>query len=181
MHPWHDLTIGEEFPKIVNFCCEVPMGCRNKYELEKSTGLIRVDRVLPYSIYPANYGFVPQTYAEDFDPLDMLLLSSMRIHPYCISYARPIGVMEMLDGGQVDSKIIAVMPRDPAFEKYNNITELSEYRLREIKSFFQEYKFFEKKEVKVEDFQSADKAREIISACNKRYWDACRDGEIKRK
>lgn len=169
MHLWHDIPIGSRAPEVFTYINEIPAGCRNKYELNKETGVIWVDRVLPYSIYPANYGFIPRTYAYDDDPLDVVLLASSRIHPACLAKAKPIGVMQMIDDGKVDSKIIAVQPRDPEYAGLNEITELPDHKLREIKHFFQEYKIMETKEVEVQDFEPAARAKEIIMATHRRY------------
>jgi len=172
IHLWHDVPVGEEAPEVFNTVIEIPKGCKNKYEVDKELGLIRVDRVLhSVGTYPHNYGFIPRTYAYDHDPLDVLLLSQSLIHPGCVAYSKPIGVMQMMDDGKVDSKIISVQVGDPAFNHYNDISDLPEYMTKEIKRFFQEYKILEKKEVLVEDFENAEKAKEIITACAKKYTD----------
>jgi inorganic pyrophosphatase len=169
-HLWHDIPVGESSPEIFNVVVEIPKSCKNKYEVDKELGIIRVDRVLhSSSIYPHNYGFIPQTYAHDNDPLDVLLLSQVLIHPGCVVYAKAIGVMEMVDSGKVDSKILAVQVGDPAFNHYKDAGQLPEYMVREIKRFFEEYKILEKKEVLVEDFEPASRAKEIIVECTKRY------------
>jgi inorganic pyrophosphatase len=172
IHLWHDISIGDNSPETFNTVVEVPKSCKNKYEVDKEFGIIRVDRVLhSSSVYPHNYGFIPQTYADDNDPLDVLLLSQVLIHPGCLALCKPIGVMQMTDGGKIDSKIIAVQVGDPAFNHYNDAHELPEYMTREIKRFFEEYKILENKEVLVEDFESAARAKEIIAACARRYKD----------
>ena len=170
IHLWHDIPVGKDSPKIFNTVIEVPKSCKNKYEVDKELGIIRVDRVLhSSSVYPHNYGFIPQTYADDGDPLDVLLLSQVLIHPGCVSYAKPIGAMQMTDGGKLDSKIIAVQVGDPAFNHYEDISDLPEYMTREIKRFFEEYKILENKDVLVEDFESVTRAKDIIEVCSKRY------------
>lgn len=170
VHLWHDIPVGKDAPEIFNTVVEIPKSCKNKYEVDKELGIIRVDRVLhSSSIYPHNYGFIPQTFADDNDPLDVLLLSQSLIHPGCVVYSKAIGVMQMTDGGKIDSKIIAVQVGDHAFNHYNDITDLPEYMTREIKRFFEEYKILEEKEVLVEDFEPAAKAKAIIMACARRY------------
>lgn len=170
VHLWHDIPVGIDSPEIFNVVVEIPRGCKNKYEVDKELGIVRVDRVLhSSSIYPHNYGFIPKTYAHDDDPLDVLLLSQVLIHPGCVVYAKAIGVMEMVDGGKVDSKILAVQIGDPAFNHYKEASQLPEYMAREIKRFFEEYKILEHKEVLVEDFEPSQKAKEIIVECTKRY------------
>ena len=170
VHLWHDIPVGIDSPEVFNVVVEIPKSCKNKYEVDKDLGIVRVDRVLhSSSIYPHNYGFIPQTYAHDNDPLDVLLLSQVLIHPGCVVYAKAIGVMEMLDGGKVDSKILAVQVGDPAFNHYKEAAQLPEYMAREIKRFFEEYKILENKEVLVEDFEPSEKAKKIIVECTKRY------------
>src|SRR3954469_23893355 len=108
MHPWHDVELGDKVPEFISAVIEVPKGSKTKYELDKKSGLIRVDRVLFSSVhYPANYGFIPQTYCEDHDPLDVLVLGQDAVYPLAIMEAKPIGVMKMLDQGEADDKIIA--------------------------------------------------------------------------
>ncbi len=176
MHLWHDIPIGDNVPEIFNVVIEIPKGCKNKYEIDKELGIIRVDRVLhSSSIYPHNYGFIPRTLADDGDALDVLLLSQTLIHPGCLSYAKAIGVMQMTDGGKLDSKIIAVQLGDQAFCGFNDVADLPQYMTREIKRFFEEYKFLEHKEVLVEDFESPDKAKDIILKCQERYLEFFKD------
>lgn len=169
-HAWHDLPTGEDAPHVINALIEIPAGSKVKYELDKQTGLLRVDRVLYSSvIYPANYGFLPQTYGEDNDPLDVLVLMQEAVIPLSIVRARPIGVMTMLDQGQADEKIISVNLNDPAFNSYHHIDELPEHRLRELRRFFQDYKILEEKQVEVQDFLGPDQAKQIIVDAVKRY------------
>lgn len=143
-HPWHDIPLGDEAPDLFNAVVEIPQGSKVKYELDKTTGLLRVDRVLYSSVvYPANYGFIPQTLGEDEDPLDVLVLMQEPVAPLSMLRVRPIGVMNMLDLGQGDEKIICVHVDDPAFAGYYHIWELPEHRLKELKRFFQDYKKLE--------------------------------------
>jgi inorganic pyrophosphatase len=163
MHPWHDVAIGEGAPELVPVVVEVPKGSKTKYELDKRSGLIRVDRILFSSVhYPANYGFIPQTYCEDHDPLDALVLGQEEIVPLAIVRARPIGVMKMTDQGEEDDKIIAVHADDPEYAHYRSIRELPPHRLEEVRRFFMDYKVLEHKRVIVEDFCDRDDALAVV-------------------
>lgn len=169
-HAWHAVPIGEDAPETFQAVIEIPRGGKIKYELDKQTGLIRVDRVLYSSvIYPANYGFIPQTLGDDNDPLDVLVIMQEPVAPLSILTARPIGVMEMLDEGQLDEKIICVHLNDPAFNGFYHIWELPEHMLREVKRFFEDYKKLEEKEVKVDNFLGPDKARAVVKKAMQLY------------
>lgn len=171
-HPWHDLAIGEEAPGIVNAVIEIPRGSKVKYELDKDTGMLFVDRILYSSVvYPHNYGFIPRTLCEDNDPIDILVLMQEPVQPMCFLRAKPIGLMPMLDQGEQDDKIIAVHADDPEFSGYTDISQIPKHRLLEIKRFFEDYKKNEHKEVKVEEILGADAAREAISAAIQMYND----------
>ena len=162
-NPWHDVTIGDNFPDIVNGIIEIPKGNRAKYELDKESGLLKLDRVLYSSIfYPANYGFIPKTYCDDNDPLDILVLSQVTIVPMCIVSAKVIGVMRMLDGGEHDDKIIAVAENDMSVNHFNDISELPPHFIKELRSFFEDYKKLEHKTVEVTEFQNSTIAKEIV-------------------
>lgn len=163
LHPWHDVKTGENAPEIVNGIIEIPKNCRAKYELDKDSGMLILDRVLYSSInYPANYGFIPQTYCDDDDPLDILVLSQIEIVPMCMVEAKIIGVMSMQDGGEQDDKIIAVAANDMSVNHFNDISELPEHALKELRSFFEDYKKLENKTVLVEDFQGKERAKEVL-------------------
>jgi inorganic pyrophosphatase len=153
-HPWHDIPLGddpsESFPAII----EIPKGSKNKYELDKASGLILCDRVLFSSMhYPANYGFIPRTYCDDGDPLDVLVLGQEALHPLTMCYARPVGVMHMRDDKGGDDKIIAVHIHDPAYSDYHDMTQLPRHVMTELEQFFRDYKTLENKEVAVERIQ----------------------------
>lgn len=169
-HPWHEVDPGEDAPDVILTVIEIPQGCKVKYELDKETGLLKVDRVLYSSVmYPANYGFIPRSYGEDEDPLDVLVLMQEPVVPLSIVRARPIGMMNMLDQGQRDEKIICVNLDDPTFADYRSIRELPEHRLRELKRFFEDYKKLEDKEVLVQDFLGPDKAKDAVIQSIERY------------
>ncbi|WP_220100723.1 inorganic diphosphatase [Chitinophaga oryzae] len=162
-NPWHSVSPGSEVPHIVNAIIEIPKGCRAKYELDKESGLLKLDRVLYSSVYyPANYGFIPQSYCDDHDPLDILVLSQVECVPMCIIEAKVIGVMQMVDGGEADDKIIAVAANDMSVNHINDISELPPHFIDEMRHFFEEYKRLEKKSVIVEEFQNKEKAEKII-------------------
>ena len=163
MNPWHDVEIGDNAPEFVNGIVEIPRGSRAKYELDKKSGLICLDRVLYSSVfYPANYGFIPKTYCDDNDPLDILVLSQIDLVPMCLAESKVIGVMRMIDGGEADDKIIAVAKEDMSVAHYNDISELPDFRLKEIQSFVEDYKKLENKEVAVDGFQSREVAIEVV-------------------
>ena len=163
MHPWHSVEIGPDAPRLVTAVIEVPKGSKTKYELDKKSGLIRVDRVLFSSVhYPANYGFIPQTYCEDHDPLDILVLGQDEVVPLSIMVAKPIGVMKMVDQGEADDKIIAVHAHDPEYAFYEEIEDLPPHRMTEVKRFFEDYKALEHKQVIVESFRNRKEAFKVI-------------------
>ncbi len=163
MNPWHDVSVGEDVPEIVTGIIEIPKNTRAKYELDKESGMLKLDRVLYSAMYyPANYGFIPQTYCDDDDPLDIVVLSQIDIQPMCLVNAKVIGVMRMLDGGEMDDKIIAVAANDMSVNHINSIDELPRHFFRELKNFFEDYKKLENKTVVVEDFQNKETALQIV-------------------
>jgi inorganic pyrophosphatase len=169
-HPWHDVIPGERLPREFTAVIEIPTGCSIKYELDKPTGLLKMDRVLHSAVhYPANYGFIPQTYAEDDDPLDVLVLCQEKVAPLTLVRARAIGLMTMVDSGKRDHKVLAVALGDPDFEKYEEAAELPPHRLRIVQRFFQDYKQLEGKAVEVDEIQPADFALPIIEAALEAY------------
>lgn len=166
MHPWHDIyiddqSIHEHFPVII----EVPEGSKNKYELDKETGLLKLDRVLHSAVYyPANYGFIPRTYCDDGDPLDVLVLGQEPVVPLSIVRARAIGVMRMRDDKGIDDKIVAVAVDDPAVSHYTDASQLPPHLMLELRRFFQDYKVLEGKFSEVEELFGRDRALEVIKA-----------------
>jgi inorganic pyrophosphatase len=163
-HPWHDLpNHPDKCHERFNVVIEIPKGSKVKYELDKPSGLLRVDRILYSSvIYPANYGFVPRSYCDDSDPLDVLVLGNEPVVPLTIMEARAIGVMHMLDGGKKDDKLIAVHVNDPAFSDYVDVAQLPRHVLKEISRFFTDYKALENKKVEVEEFNGRDTANTVL-------------------
>lgn len=170
IHPWHDVTPGEHLPNEFIALVEIPMGSSVKYELDKRTGLLRLDRVLYSAVYyPANYGFIPQTYAEDDDPLDVLVLCQEALAPLTLVSSRVIGLMTMVDGGKKDHKILSVAVDDPEFNSFRDARELPPHRLMMLRRFFQDYKLLEGKSVEVDEIQPAEMALPIIEESLQRY------------
>jgi len=162
-HPWHGVPFGDHAPRIVNAIVEIPQGSRCKYEIDKASGLLKLDRVIYSSFYyPCNYGFIPQTYGDDKDPLDILILTSLPVQALCLMEAKVIGVMQMVDNGDSDDKIIAVANTDPSVNHYNNIEELPKHFFDELRHFFEEYKKLENKTVVVEEFGDKAMALKVI-------------------
>ena len=169
---WHDISPKRISPENFMAVIEIPAGCKNKYEMDKDTGLLRLDRVLYTSThYPANYGFIPRTYAEDQDPLDVLVLCQESIVPMTLVECYPIGVLKMIDDDQLDEKIIAVPFNDPAYSCYKDISELPNHIFEEISHFFKVYKSLEGKSTVVNEVSGAEEAREIITKCIAFYKD----------
>jgi len=165
LNPWHDVSPGKESAKgIVESIIEIPMGSSNKYELDKETGLLKLDRVLFSAVYyPANYGFIPQTLADDGDPLDILVLGAEPVYPLTLVKARAIGLMMMKDQDELDHKIIAVHVNDPEYSSYTDVHQLPSHRLAVLKRFFEDYKMLENKAVIVDDILPAADALNVIS------------------
>jgi inorganic pyrophosphatase len=171
MHPWHDVPVDEarvsvSFPAVI----EVPMGSKNKYELDKATGLLRLDRVLYSAVfYPANYGFVPRTFCDDGDPLDVLVFGQEPVAPLTVMDVRAIGVMKMRDDKGIDDKLLAVCIGDPAFADYRDFRELPKHVVREMQRFFQDYKTLEGKTVAVDELLGPPEAVQILHDAFKSY------------
>jgi len=168
MHPWHDVELGDAIESGFRAIIEIPKGSKVKYELDKRTGLLWLDRVLYSAVhYPANYGFLPQTYCLDNDPLDVLVLGQEPVVPLCILRAKAIGVMTMVDDKGPDDKIIAIHADDPEYAHYRDISELPPHRLVEVERFFLDYKVLEHKAVSVGDMRGpADAERTIREAAD---------------
>lgn len=167
---WHDISPdrihSDDFVAVV----EISKGSKKKYELDKETGFIILDRILHTSThYPANYGFIPRTYGDDMDPLDVLVLCSEPIEPLSLVRCYPIGVMYMIDNGMGDEKIIAIPFNDPSYNSYHNISELPLHIFDEMRHFFSVYKELEHKETAVKEFGGPEEATAIIEHCLKNY------------
>ena len=163
MNIWHDMDPKQITPTDFSALIEIPKGSNCKYELDKYTGLLRLDRVLYTSThYPANYGFIPRTFADDGDPLDVLVLCNEAIQPMTLVRVYPIGVMRMLDDGHIDDKIIAIPFSDPSYNNIRSIDELPPHIFDEIMHFFKVYKQLENKQTDVKSLFGREKAEQII-------------------
>ena len=170
MHCWHDVTPGEHLPLEFITVTEIPMGSSVKYELDKTTGLLKLDRILYSAVYyPANYGFIPQTLAEDDDPLDVLVLCQEPVAPLTLVRSRAIGLMTMVDCGKKDHKIIAVAVDDPEYASFKEADELPAHRLSMVRRFFQDYKQLEGKQVAVDEIQACEASARVIEEALERY------------
>ncbi len=179
-HPWHDVDPGKDIEDSFVAVIEISQGSKNKYELDKKTGLLMADRVLYSAVhYPANYGFVPQSYCEDQDPLDVLVLCQEKITPMCLVHCRAIGMMSMRDEKGQDDKIIAVHKFDPAYNSYEDISALPKHIIRELQRFFEDYKALENKEVIIDHLRGHFDAVNTIRDALKMYRDKL--PEIKKR
>jgi inorganic pyrophosphatase len=170
MNPWKDIDPKRVTPEDFLAFIEISKGSKNKYELDKETGLLRLDRILYTSTqYPHNYGFIPRTYAEDNDPLDVLLITSERIVPSTLVRGKPIGMIDMIDQGMRDVKILAVCPDDPFYQNYDDIHDLPDHIVQEITYFFKTYKVLEGKETLVPGLKGRDEALKVIKGSIDRY------------
>ena len=170
IHPWRDLPPGKNPPEEVTALIEIPSGSRNKYELDKSSGLLRLDRVLYSAVhYPADYGFIPRTLHEDGDPCDILVLINEPTFPGCQIDARPIGVLMMLDRGEPDDKILAVPSKDPFYGEYFDIADIPQHFLKEVEHFFRIYKDLEGRRVQTVGWEKSEKAMHVINDSIARY------------
>jgi inorganic pyrophosphatase len=182
MHPWHDCYIDNtlvrtSFPAVI----EIPKGSKNKYELDKETGLLKLDRVLYSAVYyPADYGFIPRTFCDDGDPLDVLVLAQEPVHPLTLVEARAVGVMRMRDDKGIDDKILAVSVRDPSFADVTHKDQLPAHIFRQVRRFFEDYKVLENKQVVVDELLGPDAALEIIIEALELY-QKLRRGELAHK
>lgn len=170
MNIWHDMNPKRISENRFTAVIEIEKGGKNKYELDKETGLLKLDRVLYTSThYPANYGFIPRTYACDKDPLDVLVLCTESILPMTLVDCYPIGVIKMIDDGAIDEKIIAVCENDPYHNTFKDVSELPSHLFAEIKHFYEVYKMLEYKETIVNKVENADEARKVIKSCMEAY------------
>jgi len=180
-HAWHDISPGEAIPREFCAVIEIPTGANIKYELDKATGLLRMDRMLFSAVhYPANYGFVPQTLAEDDDPLDVLVLCQEPVAPLTLIEAKAVGLMTMVDCGKLDHKIIAVASTDPEYEPYNEAVDLPIHRRNMLRRFFQDYKTLEGKTVEVDEILPAELAFPVINEALERYSEHRRRGFFRK-
>ena len=170
MNPWHDFDDERISTNDFIAVIEIPRGSKNKYELDKRSGLLKLDRILYTSThYPANYGFIPRTLSEDHDPLDVLVICQEPLEPMSIVQCYPIGILYMIDENEVDEKIIAIPIKDPNLNSYNDISELPKHQFEEIKHFFEVYKFLENKTTRVDKIEGRSKAVEAIEKCKRAY------------
>ncbi|MCC6659641.1 MAG: inorganic diphosphatase [Phycisphaerales bacterium] len=182
-HAWHGVTPGLDdapLPGCFRSIVEIPRGSNLKYELDKQTGLLRLDRVLSSAVYyPANYGFIPQTLAEDDDPLDVLVYCTEEIPPLTICDARAVGLMSMIDQGQPDHKIIAVLRQDPIYSEFERASDFPSHIFKMLQRFFRDYKQLEGKDVAVDEVMPAEAAHAIIEDSLQRYEKVRRTGKLK--
>lgn len=170
MNIWHEISPKKISKDKFTAVIEIPSGSKVKYELDKQTGFLRMDRILYTSThYPANYGFIPRTYAEDGDPLDFLMLCSQTLVPLSLVDCYPIGVIKMLDNGAADEKIICIPESDPTYNMYTDISQLPKHIFDEMSHFFQVYKQLEGKDTVIDEIQGPEAAKEIIQSCIDRY------------
>ena len=170
MNIWHDIAPARITAKKFEAFIEIPKGSKIKYELDNDTGVLSLDRVLYTStVYPANYGFIPRTFADDGDPLDVLVLCGETISPATLVTCYPIGVIKMIDGGSLDEKIIAIPVSDPTYNQYYDIQELPKHIFDEMMHFFEVYKTLEHKQTTVKEIWHRDEAMDIINKCIDAY------------
>ena len=175
-HPWHDVDPGRDQPEKLNVIVEIPRGSRNKYEIDKPTGMFRFDRLLYSAVhYPGDYGFIPRTLAEDHDPLDVLIMTTSPTFTGCIVEVRPIGVFEMQDHGENDEKILAVPVRDPLYVEYAALSDVQPHFLLEVEHFFRIYKDLEGSETTIKGWKNQAAAYAIITDAFARYAEAFKD------
>ncbi len=171
-NPWHDIPYGEKSSDIVNAIIEIPKGSSIKYELDKKTGLLKVDRFLYSAVYyPGDYGFIPRTFWDDNDPMDILILTNLSVQPLTLARVRIIGVLRMIDNEEKDDKIIAVYNDDPRFKEFNDIKDVPKHILQELKHFFETYKELQGKKCKVIEVLDKNHALNDVKRAVKMYQD----------
>jgi len=172
MNLWHDVSLGDNVPEEFNTIIEIPKGSKNKYEMDKNTGMIKLERALNTAQdFPFDYGFVPQTLWEDGDPLDVVVLTTYSVHPGILVLVRPVAVMRMIDCGEGDDKIIAVPVSDPRWDEIRDLGDINKHTLKEIQHFFETYKQIEDKEVVISGFENKTNAIESVDKSVKLYQD----------
>ncbi len=170
MNLLHDITAGKNAPDIINVIIEIPKGSKNKYEIDKETGLIMLDRALHTAQdYPFDYGFMPQSHWEDGDPLDVVVLTTYPLAPGILVKVRPVGVAHMIDDGESDAKIIAVPEKDPRFDDIQDLSDVNKHTIKEIEHFFLTYKQIQKKSVTIDSFGDKKEAIEAILKSQQQY------------
>lgn len=180
-HPWHELEPGPGAPDLMNVVVEIPRGSRNKYELDKTTGMFKLDRLLYSSVhYPGDYGFFPQTYAQDDDPLDAIVMTTVPTFPGCVIEVRPIGIFRMTDKDEMDEKVLCVPARDPLYDEYRALADVAPHFLKEVEHFFRVYKDLEGGRVHPMGWEDGASARAVIVECMARYARKRREGDLAR-
>jgi inorganic pyrophosphatase len=170
INAWRDIPPGSHPPELVTAVIEIPRGSRNKYEIDKETGMMKLDRVLYSAVhYPGDYGFIPRTLFEDGDPIDVLVRINEPTFPGCMVEVRPIGVLKMLDKGEPDDKVLAVPVNDPFHSEYFDIADIPQHFLKEVEHFFHIYKDLEGKRVQILGWEKSDVAMQVISQSIERY------------
>ena len=170
MNLWHDVSLGDNVPEEFNMIVEIPRGSKNKYEIDKETGLIKLDRAMKTSQdYPFDYGFAPQTLWEDGDALDVVVLTTYPLATGILVNVRPVAVMRMIDGGEGDDKVIAVPVKDPRWDDVKDLADINKHTIKEIQHFFETYKQIEKKEVIVSGFKNKKAAMAAVEKSIKLY------------
>ncbi len=173
MSPWEKVSLGEKAPEVINVIIEIPRGSQNKYEFDETLGIFKLDRVIYGSYhYPLDYGFIPGTRSEDGDHLDALVMGGDPLFTGCLTEARPIGRLDMIDSGEPDAKILAVQANDPRFDTIKDIKDIeasNPHLLKEIVNFFETYKILQKKEVKISGWSGASAAKEEIKKAQAAY------------
>lgn len=163
MNPWHDVSTGDDAPAVINTVIEISKHSRMKYELDKPSGMLRLDRVVhTTNVYPGDYGFMPQTLWDDGDPLDVLVITDEGVLPNTVARVRVIGVLRMIDDGESDDKILGVYADDPRYSDTEDVSDVHEHRLREIQHYFETYKDLQDKDVEVTDIDGVRDARDAV-------------------